>query len=678
MAARLIALLLLAASMQSVQPVHAQPAGPLKAEDQRSFSLDLPAATLARPDAALAVDLNGFDLTPFSRVDGTMLHVALDSPLPPGDYVLSLMLFFADGAAEVLWDAILQVPAAEGATHSVSGMLQASYRVAEGPAEPFAGADDTAAKGSVSYHGERRSGAWNLGAGVGLMYDRYSQATPTDERWLLPEYTLSATHEGSAAATEIKAGNVAVRQQDLLFANFRRRGVAVESLAATESFQLQTFSMVSAPSNLLQGDELLPGDSDNRSSGLRATVALPDERLRLSGGLVDGRGPLGGAGFNQFVEPAIIGGDSWNVGLDSRLAGGSVGLAAERAGSNFDADGIGFGAPERSDDAMRVTLSLASGGALGNGPFSYWSAEFQHRRVGLDYYSMGNLSLPGNIEAHSAYLQAGWRDFAVDLDLARERSNPDDDPDLATQTLDRAGVNLGWSPGTVDPDQGPWRWLGAPSINSWAYRYGSSQPDAEAQLVGFDVDNATDEIGLSLTFARARLSWGLQLGLVDYDDRSDPVFDGDFQLYEPPSDSRNTQAALQASWAASERITLDAYVQRNKLDESDFDDIYRSTVYGLGGTFVVLPERLTARAGVNLGRDRSDFGNPQFLAERLRSRVADLQLSWRAVTARPGRPGLNLNLSGSYARNEDLALLVDDELWSVFIAAQLDWNWSRP
>lgn len=675
MAARLISLLLLAACLQ---PAHAQQGAALRSADQRSFSLELPPAALTLADATLAVDLDGYDLTPFSRVDGTVLRVDLDSPLPPGEYLLSLILFFADGGAEVLLDTLLEVPAADGATHNLSGMLQASYRIAEGPADAFAGADDTAAKGSVSYQGERRSGAWRLGAGADLIYDRYSQAAPADERWLMPGYALSATHTGAVAATELKAGNVVVRQDDFLFSKLRRRGVALESLALSERFQLQAFSMVSTPGNLVQGDELLPSDSDNRSSGLNASVALPDERLRLSGAVIDGRGPLGGAGFNQFIDPAIIGGDSWNLGLNSRLAGGSVALALERAGSRFDSDGIGVGAPARSDDATRATLSLASGGAFGSGPFSYWAAEFQQRRVGLDFYSMGNLSLAGNIEARSAYLQAGWRDFAVDLDLARERSNPDNKTNLATQTLDRAGVNVGWSPGTLDPDRGPWRWLGAPSINSWAYRYESSQPDADAQLVGFDVDNATGEIGLALTFARAQLNWGLQLGLVNYDDHSDPVFEGNFLLYEPPSDSRNLQASLQASWAASTRVTLDAYIQRNKLEESDFDDVYRSTVYGLGGTFVVLPGRLTARASINHGRDRSDFGNPQFLAERLRSRVADLRLSWLAVPARPGRPGLNLNLSGSYARNEDLALLAADELWSVFVGAQLDWNWSRP
>lgn len=675
MKARLTLSLLLAAGLA---PAQAQQAGAITAADQRSFSLELPEAAFGHADAALAVDLDGYDLTPFSSLDGTMLQVALDSALPPGKYLLTLLLLLQDGSTETLLDAIVQVPVPTGATHGVSGMLQASYRVAEGPPESFAGTDDAAAKGSISYQGERRAGDWRLGAGADLIYDRDSRAAPAGERWLLPEYALSATHEGALAATGLMAGNVTVAPDDLLFANFQRRGVALESIGSSERFSLQAFSMVSAPENQLQGDQLLPGDSDNRSSGLTASLALPDDRLRLSGGLVDGRGPLGGAGFNQFADPAIIGGDSWNLRLDSTLAEGSVGLALERAGSSFDADGIGVGAAARSDDATRATLSLASGGAFGSGPFSYWAAEFQHRRVGLDFYSMGNLSLPGNIEAHSAYLQAGWRDFAVDLDLARERSNPDDDPDLGTQTLDRAGVNLGWSPGTLDPDDGPWRWLGAPAINAWVYRYESSQPEADAQLVGFDVDNATDEIGFALTFAKAQLSWGLQLGLVDYDDRSDPVFDGNFLLYEPPSDSRNFQGSLQASWAASDRITLDAYLQRNKLDESDFDDVYRSTVYGLGGSFVLVPDRLTARAGLNLGRDRSDFGNPQFLAERLRSQVADLQLSWQAVDARPGRPGLNLNLSGSYTRNEDLALLADDELWSVFVGAQLDWNWSRP
>lgn len=661
-----------------VQAAHAQQDAPLRSPDQRSFSIELPTAAMARTEGGLAVDLEGYDVTPFSHVDGTLLRVALDSPLPPGKYLLSLFWFLPDGSAETLLDAILEVPASAHAVHQVSGMLQANYRVADGPSAEFSGSDDTAAKGSISYRGERSSGAWRLAAGTDLIYDRYSEAAPADERWLLPMYALSAAHEGSIAATEVKAGNVAVRRENLVFSKLKRRGVAVESLASSERFELQAFSLVATPGNGIEGGVLLPHDSDNRSSGLDASVALLDERLQVNGSLIDGRGPLGGAGFNPLIDPAIIGGDSWNLGLSSRLAEGSVALALERAGSRFDADGIGIGAPARSDDATRATLSLASGGAFGSGPFSYWSIELQHRRVGLDFYSMGNLSLPGNLEAQSAYLQAGWRDFAVDLDLARERSNPGDDAGLATQTLERAGVGLGWSPGTLDIERGPWRWLGVPAVNSWLYRYQSSQPDADAPLVGFDVDNATDEAGLALTFARTRLSWGLQLAVVDYDDRSSPVFDGLFLLYEPPSDSRNLQASLQASWAASERISVDAYVQRNKLEEHDPDDVYRNTVFGIGGSFIVLPDRLTARASLNLGRDRSDYGNAQFLAERLRSQVADLQLSWQAIPARRDRPGLNLNLSGSYARNEDLALLVDSKLWSVFVGAQVDWNWSRP
>jgi hypothetical protein len=607
-------------------------------------------------------------------VDANELRVSLETPLGGGEYPVSVLLFLPDGGVEVLVDSILEVVEADGLQWRANGLLQTSYRVAEGSEDAFDGIGRSTTKGSASYEADRVAGPWGLGAALDVLYD---EAAPAGDDWLLPDVSLAATYRGETATTSVAAGAIDIAGENLLFSGFTRRGAMVASAVTPGRLEAQAFSVVSTPGNLIRSNQLLPTDRDQRSDGLTASMQLMDERLQLSGAFVDGRTPYGGAGFNALEDEAVYGGDSWNVKLASELAEGSVMLELERAESSFDADGIGLGAPARQDDATSALLVVSSMGALGSGPFSWWSAQLQHRRVGLDFYSVGNLGLPGNLELHSAYLQAGLRDLAIDLDVARERSNPDDDPLMPTQTLDRAGIRMAYAPGTLDPEAALWRWLGAPSANTWFYQVDNSQPDADAALAGFDVDNTTQEFGVGLAFSRDRLNWSLQLAMIDYDDRSEAVFEGDFLIYEPPSASRNLQASVQASWVPTERVTLDAYVQRNRLEETDFNNEYTNTLYGGGATLVLLPEGLNLRGNFAIGRDRSEFGDELFMAERLNSRFADLQLVWEAIAARPGRAGLSVNLGGSYTRNEVLALLADDEMWSVFLGARLNWAGSK-
>lgn len=647
------------------------------ADDPRSFSVELPASAFTREGAAIAVDVNGYDLTPFGRLEGDILRVVLQTPLDPGQYALSVLLFLPDGGAEVLLDALLEVATPAGVQWSAGALLQTGYRLAEGPREAFDGVARDNAEGSLALATGQAAGAWQLESALDVIYDRDSTATPGGEEWLLPNIRLAAAHRGELATTSLSAGNVVIAQENLLFSRYQRRGAHLASAAQSGRVELQAFSLVSAPSNLARSDQLLPTDSNNRSDGLAASLQLAEERLELSGAFVDGRTPLGGSGFNVLGDDAVYGGDSWNLQLRSQLADGSVLLQLEHAESRFDSDGIGLGDPARKDDATSAILSLSSTGRFGSGPFSYWAAELQQRRVGLDFYSVGNLSLPGNLEIRSAYLQAGYRDLAVDLDLGRERTNPGDDPALPTQTLDRRGVTVAYTPGTLDPDAAVWQWLGAPSLNAWLYRLDHSQPAADAVLAGFDVDSTTREFGIGLSLARDRLNWGLQIGAVHYRDRSEAVFENGFLLYEPPSDSRTLQASVQAAWTLTERLSFDAYLQRNRLEETDVDNEYRNTLYGAGTTILLLPERLSLRGGLSVGRDRNRFGDPWFLPEQLDSRFADLQLVWHAVAARPDRPGLSVNLSATYAHNEDRSLLVDDELWSVFLGARLDWKRSK-
>lgn len=646
---------------------------------ERSIQVDLPPAAFAEEGGLLSIDIDGYDVSPFSRLDGSTLEIELETPLGAGEHVLTVLLFLPDGRAEVVLDRIFDVPRVDGGVWSLNTTLQTSYRAGEHPQIDFDGVGRSTGNGSIDVRGERVAGNWELGSALKAIHDGNGNdnVVPGTRSWLLPSYELSATHVGQSTETSIAAGNIRPARNNLLFSRFERRGAALRTASASGRFDVELFSVASAPRNGFDGDYLAPGDSSDRSSGLSASMNLLDDRLELSGGFIDGNTAFGGAGFSPHQDDVIYGGKSWNVVVDSRPLQGSVWLHLEHAESEFDADGIGIGQPARRDDAREARLRLSSVGRFGRGPFAYWSAELLHKRVGIDFYSVGNLSLPGSLETRRVQLQAGLDSVAFDIEVSRQRTNPENDPWLPTQTLRQAAIDITYMPARLDPTRGLWQKLGAPSLRTWIHRADSSQPDADASIAGFDVDNRTDEVGVAVTFARQTLTWGLEAGIVDYTDQSVAVFYGEYLLYEPLSDSRNLQTTVQVGWAPMERVSLDAFLQRNELEEGDFGNDYTTTNYGVGGTFFLVPRKLSLNISFNEGRDRRRFGNPQFLPENFRSRFTGLQLDWLIRDGTAGQPALGMYVKGNHARHEDAVFLLDDEISSIFIGVNVNWARDR-
>lgn len=655
---------------------YAQTGAVFVAEDNQSMSVTLPDAVFAVEDASLSIDLDGYDISEFARFDGSTLQISLDSPVSAGEHAFTVYLYYESGEAEVVVEDVLLIEST-GVDWELNTTFQTNYRADESAEIDFVGVDDTSNSGSIAFRAEKSSGNWEFGAGVDAIYDTENAVLPGDDYWLLPDYQLRFAYGGNRASTSLSAGNIHVSRDDLLFSGFSRRGAALEAGTASGRIQLQMFSLNSTPKNGLDGDYFYPGNSNDESNGVSGTVTIVNDHLFLSGGFVDGKTTFGGAGFNEFDDPTIYGGDSWNVALDGYWMSDSIWIHAETAESTFDSDGIGIGLPESDDDATQVALQLSSDGDLGYGPFNYWSAYYQYQRIGIDFFSLGNLSLPGNLDIRSFYFQGGFDSLSVDFEVAREQTNPDDDPALPTQTLRRAGINVAYAPAVINPENDLWAILGAPSLTLRLYETQNRQPFSDSLLAGYDLSNFTEETGVGLTFAKETVSWGLQYDVIDYDDSSQEVFDGGFLIYEPLSDNRNHATSLQASWAPGERVSLDAMLQWNDLEESDSGDEFRTKTWSLSGNFVLVPERLSFYASVSQGRDESRFGDPQFIDERLRNRFASVQLNWAAFVADGNRPGLDVFLKGNWMQNDDLAFMTDSKIWSVYLGAAVNWAGSK-
>ncbi len=643
----------------------------------RTLDVDLPPEVFARAGAALMVELDGYDVSAFSSVADTTLRIDLDTPLAGGRHSLNVLLFLPDGGIEVVVDAIVVAPELHGAQWSANTTLQTSYRTDGHPDPAFRDLDRSAANGALSLGGERVSSEWRLTSKLDAIYDGGRPDGAAHQDWLLPSYELSATHLGAGATTSVGAGNIAIAGNDFVFSRFQRRGAAVGSVGTSGRFEVRAFNVASAPRNGFDGGYLAPGDSNDRASGVATAIDLVEDRLRIGGAFIDGKTAFGGAGFNPLYDAAVYGGNTWNVSVDSRPAEGSVWLRLERAQSEFDADGLRVGLPARKDDALAARLRFSSTGRFGKGPFEFWSVDMLRKRVGTHFYSVGNLAQPGNVEIDALDLEAGVHALTLALELSEQRTNPDDDPLLPTQTLERAGLDLTYTPAALDPDKRWWRLLGAPSLRAWAVRSATNQPDEDAVLAGYDLEDRTDEAGIAVGFARAALSWAMEVGVIDYADRSEALIENGFVFYEPASDTRNAHSSVQVTWTPGPRVTFDAYVQRNAFDDRDFGDERRTTNYGLSGTFFLLPDALSLFVSANRGRDRLDYGDGYFLPERFRSRFASVQLDWRVREAAGRRPGIGLYLKANYGRNEDVVFLLEDGTSSMHVGVDVSWAHDR-
>jgi hypothetical protein len=655
----------------------AQPVDVEIGTDNRSLSLSLPGSAFARDGTQLAVDIDGYDVTAFARIEDRRLVIELDAALAGGEHSLALLAFHADGSDEVLADAVFDIVATGQGEWALNTLLESNYRVQDSSGPDYANTEPLANAGSLAFSAHAARGNRGYGATVEAAYDEANRSVAGVDEWLLPSYELYAGYGGETAAAWAVAGNIGIDRDDLLFSSYQRRGAALETAAGSGRFTFKGFAVGSQPRSGFDGNYLYPSDSNDRSAGLSTALIVAGKHLELGGAYIDGKSRFGGDGFSPQYELPVFGGDTWNVSLDSRWLDDDVWFHLERAGSEFDADGIGFGRRPVRDDAFQASLQVQSGERLGSGPFAYWSAVLRHSSVGRDFYSIGNLSLPGNLEATSAWLQGGFTSVVVDLELAREKTNPDSDPAQASQTLERSGLTIAWSPATVNLETGLFGLLGAPSATAWIYRIDNSQPDDDAMLAGFDVDDVTRETGLSLAFARDALNWSIEYGAIDYDDRSMAVIDNGFVVYEPYSDSRNRYLTLMVGWAPGERFGLEAHLQRNALEELDFGDEYRSSSYGVSGNFVLVPRKLSLVASLTRGEDRARYGDTQFAPDRLESDFASLQVNWRVAQGEGKRPVANLFLKGNYGRNDDSGLPGVADFWAIFLGGSLNWTGSQ-
>ncbi len=644
---------------------------------QLSFSVPL---TLPedRPVDSISVDLDGYDISNFAALDGSSVAVNLIAPLDPGSHDITVYAFFANGDVQTVGAETLVITADTTAWNysgPANATVEANYRVWEKETAAFEGIDESQVNGGVTYNGELSRGGWTVNANVQAIYDNNTPSNANGDEFGLPYFNVGIKNQGDWGSAGAAVGDYAVAKDGLLFENYLRRGVSVD-VEASDVAGLEVFGVHSNQTTSLRRNLSYPDASDDRSFGGRFELAplskAHRKKLELEFGYIDGETRNG---FGQVFNPddtIRYGGDAWSLGLRSAWFADSLVFSGEYSESNFDADGLGIGEDKKRDDAYRAEIAFSSYGEFGSGIFDQWNARLRTEEVGLDYYSLGNLYIPGDLATNTGVFQASRGGFSFSTEVSRAKSNVNNDVTRPTQTTDFGTFDWYYTPFKVDTRKGLWRALGAPSLNGFFRYTGYSQPREDALKAGFDLDNETGEASLGLNFAKTSWTWGVQYTRTDFDDKTDVITSNGFVIYQPRPDSENNLFLAQLSWTPSQYLRISPLVQFNTQKEDQTNNSFRTGYLGLDFYAHLIRDKVIFNFLYTATNETSRFRSLNSDID-VSGRTTDFRLTWKAVEPRGARPGFDVYAKGNYGRQQDKILFNRNELWQLYLGVALNW-----
>ncbi len=637
------------------------------ADNGQGLSLPLPSG-YASSLGEIAVQIDGYDVSHFVRVSESTIDVSMDAPVEPGPHSLQILLIGNDGSISTLLDTSATFETDNN--HPVDWEANATFShtyLADDKNFPE-DADKHHSNGGMEAQLVQSRDSWNWQGSVSALYDSNSDNDSDLNEWAIAQYRLAAEAQGEHINSGLTLGHVQANRESLLFSSFERRGLAAHFRSADEAHSFDIFAMRSDATSRYDGSLSVPGNSDIRSVGGESSVTLIDEQLLLSVAYVDGNTDQG------VTDPdlrRVFGGDAWNAAIDAYAFSQKLWFHAEYAESDFDSDGLQEGEASKSDSATQAVLQWSSDES-GLSLFDYWRAQLRYQEVGPEFYSIGNLSLPGDISLHQGRLEGGTDTLSVSLDISREQTNVDDQADKATQTLDITDISVAYSP-YIEQESRTWRILGAPSLSAGLTQADHSQPRSDSIAQGFDLDQRSLESRIELTFNAERYNWGVSAHRVDLEDKSTRIIQGTETIYEPGSDQLQESFGMNGGWQPNNRLVLNLFAQWSRLKEKDFNNTYDSSNFGIDGQYLIIPETLDLVMSYNHGIESSDFGDPGYLDGEFQNSYGSAKLSWHCLQARDRRPGLVSYLNGVWNRQQDKTLDSSDEDWAIYIGLDLLW-----
>ncbi|MFK7731930.1 MAG: hypothetical protein AB8B48_09980, partial [Pseudomonadales bacterium] len=467
------------------------------------------------------------------------------------------------------------------------------------------------------------------------------------------------------------------------------------------SNSITVFASSSEPRISINENLVSPRNRSERSAG--ATLRFSPftnapEKLLVSATYLDGRSVLVGTGINyttglfENLEVAY-GGESTSIAASSSWWQGALQFQFEEAFSDFDADGIAIGEGKRSDSARSYGATARSNGdwaitsdnALG---LKQWRAHLRRQVVGPDYYSMGNLGLPGDLDTREIALDANGANWQLQSAWVSATNNVDNNQALPQQTVINRSVLLQLTPRRRSPDttlpsdlsRGLTNVLadvlGEPSLAlrmNFSDRY---QPLEDALLTGQELDDETRDYTLTLDLVKPSTQWRFEYSRVEYDNLATLEVLGNTLLFAPASDSRNRFATVQFSYRPNDNIMISPLVQWSRFNEKDTTSAQQAVNYGMQSSIRWLDGRMTTSLNYASNAQKSTSAFDALSVQRYGNAQLDLLTTWQALLAKNNRPGVNLSLRTNWNVNRSSAQR-NDARYQVLLGIQIHWQARR-
>lgn len=601
----------------------------------------------------LHATLGDYDITSLMSYDASGFYLNLNGAVETGTYPLHITLRMPDGQTTLLVSDDITFSDSERYA-GIEFRSNTAYRVAESDTEDFSQSVKRLTESALRLQAKHLSPKTTVHSYADLQH-RSDGNTFSGDKLEIANFHVGVVRKTMIGNLGFSLGNQHIEQQGLIFNGFNRRGVSAELASDQGHYQMKTFFINSDPEVSSKENVILASDKREQSSGATFDVDVFNTqpgRLRVSGGYIDGQSELGGTGIGfssgfylNDSPPVAYGGRAWNISASSTWWQNALSIQAEQAKSRFDSDGLGIGDAARKDKASRYALTLASLGPLAKllSPLhvNAWQLNWQRQTVGEDFFSLANLGLPGDLRTDQTVLQLNWNQVQVSAEHSRAQNNVDDRTDAATQTTAQTQIAANYTPAISD-NAGVWQALGRPSFSLRLSQTQRDQAAGDAVLVGYDLDDNTQDYQFSAFFQRDKFNWSLQHGETQYKNNAGALLDGDFTIFQPDPDTKNHFTSVSLNVNPTKNISLFPSLQWSDYKESQTNNHQDAFNFGLSTNMRMFQNKLDVNINYNRAEQTTTYSSNTGLDYQ--SEQASLIANWHAIQPKGVNPGLKVSL----------------------------------
>ncbi|MFT5111398.1 MAG: hypothetical protein ACI8P9_000718 [Parasphingorhabdus sp.] len=290
---------------------------------------------------------------------------------------------------------------------------------------------------------------------------------------------------------------------------------------------------------------------------------------------------------------------------------------------------------------------------------------YEQKEIDLFFRSLANPSLPFDRYLQRLFMVFQRGGFAIQLQIAREQDNVNNEQNLPTLNNDLANLVLSYTPTLSGENQDvvAKRWFGQPSFSLSAQHAEQEHARIPLELIESKIDRLTSYYQGGAYFQYDTWSWGLNHSYGQ---------DKDFTSVSQKNRSELTDMNLQLT--AGERFSMNAMAQYSSMLDRNSQNVTRSWIAGLDTRVAMFDQKLSTSFSYSLNQD--DSKDDLFKTD---SKTLGLRFDWLARTPRSNQPGWTIWLQGERQDFDDrLSPLNNQSIYQVFLGARMDWPLAFP